>query len=172
MNRIDEGNGGGAAWLRESRRFLRFLAAGGLAAVANFGSRIVLSQWLAFAPAVILAYLVGLATAFALFRGFIFTRPHRPLRQQLFWFVVVNLVAMLQTVLISLLLADVILPHLHVVWHAREIAHAGGIVAPVFTSYFGHKWLSFSTLQGNNGHDRGISGADSSVSAADRHQPP
>ncbi len=42
-----------------SRRFVKFLFAGGIAAVANFGSRIGLSHWIAYVPAIIVAYVIG-----------------------------------------------------------------------------------------------------------------
>ena len=41
-----------------------YLASGGLAAVANFGSRFVFSRWLPYEAAVIGAYGVGMVTAF------------------------------------------------------------------------------------------------------------
>jgi len=132
---------------RESRiswRFLRYLAAGGFAAALNFSSRIVLSKWMEFAPAVVLAYLIGLMTAFVLFRQFVFTQSDKPVPHQIFWFVAVNLAAMLQTLLVSLLLAEVVLPRIAGLQHTHEIAHAIGVATPVFTSYLGHKWLSFS----------------------------
>ncbi|MBS0515146.1 MAG: GtrA family protein [Proteobacteria bacterium] len=160
MKRIG-GNSDDTPQPRESRRFLHFLAAGGMAATANFCSRILFSQWLTFVPAVVLAYLVGLTTAFVLFRHFVFARSDKSLPRQMFWFVIVNVVALLQTVLISLLLVDWALPRLHVVRHAYEIAHACGIAAPVFTSYLGHKWLSFSSRQRGDEHDRGAGSADS-----------
>ena len=124
--------------------FLRFLAVGGFAATVNFGSRIVLSRWLPYSVAIVVAYLLGLITAFVLNRLFVFTGATNRLHQQMFWFVAVNAVALLQTLLVSLLFQKVVLPWLGIDWHADEIAHACGIVTPIFTSYLGHKHLSFS----------------------------
>ncbi|MOA68460.1 hypothetical protein D3C78_1960880 [compost metagenome] len=59
------------------------------------------------------------------------------------FFVLVNLVAVLQTFLISMGLAYYILPKLGVTTLAPEIAHAVGVAVPVFTSYLGHKRWSF-----------------------------
>ena len=55
----------------------------------------------------------------------------------------VNLVAILQTWGISLLLAYHVLPAMGIRMYAPEIAHAIGIVVPVFTSYLGHKYWTF-----------------------------
>ena len=124
--------------------FLRFLAVGGFAATVNFGSRIVLSRWLPYSAAIVVAYLLGLITAFVLNRLFVFTSATNRLHKQMFWFVAVNAIALVQTLLVSLLFQNVVLPWLGIDWHADEIAHAFGIVTPIFTSYLGHKHLSFS----------------------------
>ena len=128
--------------LRRSQ-FLRFLIVGGLAAVANFVARIVLNQWLPYAVAIVLAYLIGMAVAFLLNRRYVFPDAANRAHHQIFWFTVVNLFALLQTLLVSLLLAEVLLPRFGLAWHSKEIAHAAGIVVPVFTSFIGHKHLSF-----------------------------
>jgi putative flippase GtrA len=117
---------------------------GGFAAALNFGSRILLSRWLPFAAAVVLAYVIGLVTAFLLNRRFVFTGATNRLHHQMFWFLTVNAIALAQTLLVSLVFLRYVLPLLHVDWHAEEIAHAFGIVTPVFTSYLGHAHLSFS----------------------------
>ena len=55
----------------------------------------------------------------------------------------VNLVAILQTWAISVALAYWLLPALGVRQFVREIAHAVGVIVPVFTSYLGHKRWTF-----------------------------
>jgi putative flippase GtrA len=127
-----------------SKQFLTFLVTGGLAAVVNFGSRMVLSQWLTLSMAVLLAYLAGMVTAFVLARVFVFRGSRQSVHLSAVFFVLVNLVAVLQTWGITLLLAYWILPWLGVRAHINEIAHAIGIVVPVFTSYIGHKRWSFA----------------------------
>ena len=128
-----------------SRRFILFIAAGGIAAGANFGSRILLSHWLNFVPAIILAYCVGMVTAFLLNRLFVFGNASNSLRNQIGWFIIVNLIAVAQTLVISLALVDYILPAMHVVSYRETIAHGVGVAIPAFTSYLGHKHLSFKT---------------------------
>ncbi|MCL2830599.1 MAG: GtrA family protein [Betaproteobacteria bacterium] len=126
-----------------SRQFLLFLLTGGVAALVNFGSRILYSRWLDFSPAIVLAYLTGMATAFLLARIFVFRQSNSSVHRSVFFFCLVNLVAGLQTWAISIALAGYLLPALGVRAHILEIAHAAGIVFPVFTSYLGHKYWSF-----------------------------
>lgn len=122
---------------------VRFVLAGGTAALVNFGARALLSLHFPYAIAIVLAYCLGMATAFMLNRRFVFRGSANRLHQQVAWFVAVNLLAMTQTLLVSLLLADVVLPRLGVTWHAEELAHAAGILIPIFTSYMGHKHWTF-----------------------------
>ena len=126
-----------------SRQFLGFVLTGGIAAAVNFGSRILYNQWMDFSPAVVLAYLTGMVTAFILAKVFVFTRSRQSLQRSASFFVLVNLVAVAQTWLISMGLAFYLLPKLGVGQYVLEIAHAVGVAVPVFTSYLGHKRWSF-----------------------------
>ena len=126
-----------------SRQFVVFLVTGGLAAAVNFGSRIVYNQWVNFSVAVVLAYLTGMVTAFVLARCFVFTESSQSMQRSALWFVVVNIVAVIQTWVISMLLAYYLLPRMGFTRFIPEIAHAVGVVVPVFTSYLGHKRFSF-----------------------------
>jgi len=122
---------------------IRFLLAGGFAELMNFGARIVLSFWLPYAAAVVLAYCVGMATAFVLNRQFVFLDTTNRLHEQIIWFVMINLVALLQTLAVSVLLLRVVLPLCGIGWHAEELSHAAGIAVPIVTSYLGHKRWTF-----------------------------
>lgn len=124
-------------------RFVRFLAAGGIAAAANFLSRIALSEVMAYIPAIVVAYCIGMLTAFLLNRAFVFTASGNSLSQQLKWFVFVNLLAVLQTVVISLLFARWLFPLAGMDFHPETLAHAIGVAVPVITSYLGHRKWTF-----------------------------
>ena len=126
-----------------SRQFVVFLVTGGTAAAVNFGSRIVYNQWLSFSGAVILAYLTGMVTAYVLAKMFVFKDSQQSMRRSVMFFVLVNGVAVLQTWLISMGLAYYLLPAMGITHYTREIAHAVGVVVPVFSSYVGHKRWSF-----------------------------
>ncbi len=126
-----------------SRQFLVFLLTGGTAAAINFGSRIIYNQWMGFSSAVILAYITGMVTAFVLAKLFVFKNSQQSVHRSAVFFILVNLVAVLQTWAISMGLAYYLLPSLGVTLFVREIAHAVGVAVPVFTSYIGHKRWSF-----------------------------
>lgn len=128
-----------------SRQFLLFLAAGGLAAGVNFGSRILMGQWLSYIPSIVIAYVLGMITAFTLNKLFVFNKASNQLHHQVMWFVAINVAAVLQTLLISLLLARWLLPVLGIDFHNETIAHGIGVAVPVVTSYIGHKHFSFRT---------------------------
>jgi putative flippase GtrA len=126
-----------------SQRFLKFLVAGGIAALVNFGSRILLGNWMAYVPSIIVAYLLGMGTAFVLNRLFVFAKPGNRLHHQVWWFTVVNLAGVLQTIAVSVALAKYLFPLLGGVRHGETLAHAIGVAVPTVTSYIGHKYLSF-----------------------------
>tara|TARA_R110000868_G_scaffold196851_1_gene442875 strand:- start:529 stop:921 length:393 start_codon:yes stop_codon:yes gene_type:complete len=127
-----------------TNEFLRFLIAGGVAAGANFGSRFVFSMFLSYALAVFFAYLVGMLVAFILMRGHVFDAKNGRLGLQVIKFAGVNVVALLQTLIISLVLAHWVFPSSGITGeHAEALAHMIGVAVPVVTSYFGHKLLTF-----------------------------
>lgn len=127
-----------------NRQFLRFLLAGGIAAAANYGSRFVFSQWVNFECAIVLAYMVGMTVAFTLMRTYVFEANHQSLAPQIAKFVVVNMLAVVQTLLVSLLLARWLLPTVGITGHVEAIAHLVGVLVPVVTSYFGHRLATFN----------------------------
>lgn len=130
-----------------SRQFLLFIATGGVAAAVNFGSRIAYSRWLALPAAVLLAYLTGMVTAFVLARWLVFTGSTQPAHRSALYFALVNVFALAQTLLATLLLVR-LLPALGVQRAVPEIAHAAGVMLPVFSSYLGHKHWSFRQPRG------------------------
>ncbi len=126
-----------------SKQFILFLLTGGTAALVNFGSRIFYSTWVSFSTSIILAYLTGMVTAFFLAKWLVFKQSQDSLSKSALIFSAVNVLAILQTWLISMGLALYVLPHLSVTEFADEISHAAGVMVPVFTSYWGHKHFSF-----------------------------
>lgn len=126
-----------------SRQFLAFLFTGGIAAVVNFGSRILFSHWMSFSSAVILAYVFGMITAYVLAKLFVFKESQQSAHRSAAFFVLVNLIAVVQTWAVSLVLANYLLPAMGITKFVQEIAHAVGVAVPVFSSYIGHKRWSF-----------------------------
>ena len=126
-----------------SKQFLIFLLTGGTAAAVNFGSRILYNLAVGYSSAIILAYLTGMVTAFVLAKLFVFRRSTQSLQRSALIFCLVNVVAVVQTWAISMALAYYLLPALGVQRFVPEMAHAVGVLVPVFTSYIGHKRFSF-----------------------------
>ena len=125
------------------REFLLFLITGGVAALVNVVSRVGFSQVMRFELAVLLAYSVGMLTAYVLARKFVFLQSRTSLRRSFAAFALVNLFAVLQTWLVSVGLRNWLLPLLGIVVLRDLIAHGIGVAVPVLSSYFGHKHISF-----------------------------
>jgi protoporphyrinogen oxidase/putative flippase GtrA len=128
---------------RSRLQFMRFLAAGGLAAGINVGCRVLLSYVLSYGIAVVLAYVCGMVTAFFLNRSFVFSPASLHVRKQFARFALVNLFALSQVWLVSVGLAEWVFPRIHFTYYPLTVAHVAGVLAPVFASYLGHKHFSF-----------------------------
>lgn len=126
--------------------FLKFFVVSGFAALMNFLSRIVFNMVMSYPAAIFMAFWVGLTTAFLLNRRYVFPQSvSGDARKQFFYFLAVNLFALLQTMVVSLVLAWYLLPALGITLWSREIAHLAGIAFPLFVSFLGHKYFSFRT---------------------------
>ncbi len=128
---------------RQLLEVLRFVVAGGTAALANWGSRFAFSLYFSYEVAVVLAFLVGLTTGFVLMRAWVFERTTKPVARQATVYVLVNALALAQTLIISIALVRWLLPAIGWHWQAEAVAHAAGVVVPVFTSYILHKRATF-----------------------------
>jgi putative flippase GtrA len=126
-----------------SAQFLRFLATGGFAVVANLGSRYLLNQVISFEFAVVVAYLIGMSSAYALARLFVFRMSGRSVVTELRRFAIVNVFALMMVWIISVSLAFYLFPALQFTWHSNDIAHFVGVIAPAVTSYIGHQYYTF-----------------------------
>uniref|UniRef100_UPI0039EE75ED GtrA family protein n=1 Tax=Bordetella sputigena TaxID=1416810 RepID=UPI0039EE75ED len=132
-----------ALMFRWNGRFVRFMVAGGIAAAANYGSRFIFNIWFDYEISIVLAYIVGMAVAFILMRAYVFDAGGRPWAPQAVKFTLVNVLAVLQTLIVSVALDRWILPSLAVPGNHEAIAHLIGVLVPIGTSYFGHKVATF-----------------------------
>ncbi|MDH5394725.1 MAG: GtrA family protein [Gammaproteobacteria bacterium] len=123
--------------------FFQFLVVGGVAAGINFISRIGFSEFFTYRTAIVLAYIIGMLTAFLLSKYYVFERSGRALKNELRDFTIVNVFAVIQVWLISVGLAEYFFPYITFTLHPEEIAHLIGLAVPAVTSYFGHKYFSF-----------------------------
>ena len=134
----------GSEILAPTQQFMRFLLAGGFAAMANFGSRFIFSLAVDFQTAVVLAFVTGLTTGYLLNKRYVFTNSANSRSHEMGWFFAINMLALAQTWGLSVYLAEYLLPGILDKRPLIEaIAHLAGILLPVFTSFIGHKYLTF-----------------------------
>lgn len=129
--------------LSHKSEFAGFVVAGGISAVCNFLSRILLSNFVSYPVAIVLAYLVGMLTAFILMRSHVFRLSRKRIDHQVMAFVTVNMLSVLQTLAVSLAFAWYLLPWFGVERHVETLAHAVGMVVPIASSYILHKRWTF-----------------------------
>ena len=130
--------------MSETRRFLRFLAAGGTAAAVNVASRCAFDLVTSYEVAIVLAYLVGMTTAYLLSRRFVFEPSALSTRDSALRFGLVNIIAAAQVLAVSIGLADHLFPAIGFAWRAHDVAHIAGVLFPVASSYLLHKRFSFA----------------------------
>src|SRR5262245_53233198 len=92
--------------LLSNKQFIKFFAVNSFAAGMNFFSRMLFSYFFSYTTAIILAFIVGITTAFLLCKIFVFTAKENTTPQQMSYFLLVNLFALLQTLIISLVFAN------------------------------------------------------------------
>lgn len=129
-----------------SREFLRFFFSALGAAAVNFFARMLLDPYIGYYKAIILAYLIGTVVAFFLYQHEVFGKGDKPLWQEIGLFGFVTMAAIMQTLIVSIVLADHVLPAINWQWHRYDddIAHFIGMGVPMFSSFLGHKYLTFS----------------------------
>ncbi len=127
-----------------SQQFLKFFFSALAAAAVNFIARILLDPYIGYQNAIVIAYVIGTVVAFFLYQREVFGQGLRPLWQEIGLFVFVTLAAIAQTLIVSVLLADHLFPAVGWVWYGKEIAHVIGMGVPMFSSFLGHKYLTFS----------------------------
>lgn len=125
-----------------TRQFLGFLAVGGLAALLHWLARLLLSIWLPFSWAVIFAYVVGMAVAFALNSFFIFPKSKKARHAQARDFVLVNL-SFSPLVWLVAVTINSWLKTIGIVSHSEELAHALAIPLPMLATFLIYKFFTF-----------------------------
>ncbi len=125
------------------KQILKFLIAGGAAALANIGTRVIFSNFFSYEISILLSFLVGLTTGFILMKKYVFDLSKKSLITQIVRYVLVNLAALLQTFLISIYLNNFLLIYFNNNNLTEIAAHSIGVIFPVFTSYFAHKIFTF-----------------------------
>ena len=125
-----------------TRQFLGFLVVGGLAALLNWSARILLSVWLPFSTAIIIAYIVGMVTAFLLNSFFVFPKSEKARHAQARDFVWINLLSFPVVWFFSLQINSW-LKTIGMVSYSEELAHAIAIPLPMFATFLIYKFFAF-----------------------------
>lgn len=128
-----------------SSPFVRFVLSGGIAAGVNVLSRAALSTITSYSAAIVIAYLIGMTTAYGLMKLFVFEESGRRPEAEYLRFGLVNMVALAQVWLVSVGLARWLFPLVGFGFHPEVVAHVIGVLSPVATSYFLHKYFTFSS---------------------------
>lgn len=121
----------------------RFLLLGGFSAGVNLATRFLLTPALGFEAAVPVAYMIGMAVAYTLFRVFVFDASGRSMASEVWRFAVVNIVALFLVWAISVGLARLVFPAIGFTWYAEDVAHLIGVLSPALSSWIGHKRYTF-----------------------------
>jgi len=137
--------------MSERARFIRFLFAAGLSVPVNLGSRVALSHVMPFEVAIVLSHVLGMATAWALTRWFVFEVSGRGASSELLRFALVNLVSVTQTWIVSVGLLRLVFPLLGFEQQPALVAHAAGLASSALTSFWGHRAFSFAKPREQHG---------------------
>jgi energy-coupling factor transport system substrate-specific component len=122
---------------------VRFLLAGGTAAFVNWASRIALSLAVPFETAVILAYGIGMAVGFTLYRSFVFVGSDLPMRQQVVRFLGVNAIGATVVFFVAKALLWAALGAGLPQALAEAVAHGLAIGVGAVINFAGHKLFTF-----------------------------
>jgi putative flippase GtrA len=129
--------------LADPTSFMLFLVAGGFAALVNLVSRYLLTPVIGYDVSIVVAYLVAMPVGFLLFRMLVFGRSGRSFSDEIFRFIIVNIVSLTLVWFVSVTLARIVFPALDFAWHAEDIAHFVGTCVPALSSYVGHSIYTF-----------------------------
>ena len=135
--------------MKTKKQFLIFLLTGGIAALSNILSRLGLSRILQFELAILIAYLIGMLIAYVLAKKFVFFNSKKSIKSSLAGFALINLLAIMQTWLVSIGIKAFLINFIESIFITELIAHTSGVILPVFTSFYGHKYISFNDKKNN-----------------------
>jgi len=129
--------------MKPSTSFIKFVLAGGVAALINILSRTAFGLYLGYSTSIVLAFFVALSFAFFVNRRFVYIGATDSLSRQYGKFLAVNLLMLVQVAAVSWAVLLIVLPLISDRFYAETFAHALGVVSPVATSYLLHKHFTF-----------------------------
>lgn len=133
---------------------VRFLFAGGTAALITWIVRFPLSHFMSYAFAVALATIIGMLFSFVAYRHFVFPGSPRALGNQLRDFILINIIGMSIQTGVAVAFNSTILPALGIVSHSEAIAHAIAIAVGAVSNFHGHRYISFRKAAPAANHER------------------
>ncbi len=129
-----------------TRQFVAFLAVGSSAALLQWSSRMLLSRWLQFSAAILVAYAMSMTFAFCLNSLFVFRRSTRPRQKQARDFIAINLAFFPLVWAASIGLEHAL--HDLGMRHATEaVAHGCAIGLPTMVTFLLYKFSAFKEGQ-------------------------
>ncbi len=127
----------------EKRQFILFIITGGTSAVINILSRIILSDFFRFEIAILISYGIGMIIAFNLANKFVFLNSKKSIKKSFPAFALVNLISVIQTFFVSIFIKNWLIIFFDNLSLVELIAHSCGLGVLVFTSFYGHKYITF-----------------------------
>ncbi|MDR2352713.1 MAG: GtrA family protein, partial [Deltaproteobacteria bacterium] len=132
----------------EYKKIFKFIVSGGIAAFVNLISRWILFHFLPYTVSITIAYILGMLTAFIIFKFFVFDSGQSgKTKKEVLFFILVNIFALIQTLIISVFLAEILFPYIDFKFYPYDIAHIIGVAIPVLSSYLLHKKFTFANIE-------------------------
>lgn len=128
---------------RLSGPILAFLICGTLAAAINWVARMILSLWMSFSLAVVLAYAIGMLAGFLLYRRYVWTSSARSLPAQILAFIAVNIAVAGLVLLVAIGLVtvgDLLIGRSGL---TEALAHGVAIAVGAAANYVTHREITF-----------------------------
>lgn len=122
---------------------LAFLICGTLAAAVNWFARMILSVWMPFGPAVVVAYAIGMLAGFLLYKRYVWRVTERSLLGQITAFIAVNIAVaglVLVTALALVALGELVSGRSVII---EALAHGVAIAVGAAANYIAHREITF-----------------------------
>ena len=127
----------------EKKQFILFIITGGTSAIINILSRIILSNFFIFEVAILISYGIGMITAFLLANRYVFLNSKKSIKKSFPAFALVNLISVLQTFFVSIFIKNWLIIFFDNLSFIELVSHSCGLGILVFTSFYGHKYITF-----------------------------
>jgi putative flippase GtrA len=110
-----------------------------------------LNHFINYQLSVAIAYLVGMFTAFLAFKFFVFdTAKSGKTKKEVMNFVIVNIIVMIQILIISSVMVEVIFPYLKFYFYPHGVAHVIALGTGPITSYVLNRKFTFIPTKDKN----------------------